>query len=62
MADRSELATARTQAAFQQAEADSATLANVRERCQQAANSWTKIADRIEKVGPAPVVKSDKAE
>ena len=61
MADMSELATARNQAAFQQVEADSATLANVRERRQQAADSWTKIADRIEKVGLTFVAKADKA-
>lgn len=56
----SELVTARTQAALQQAEADAATLANVRERCQQAADSWTKIADRIEKSGLTTAVKPDK--
>lgn len=50
-APMSGLATARAQAAVQQANADAAILANVRERCQEAADSWTKLADRIERVG-----------
>lgn len=59
MADVSEHATARAQAASLQAEADATTLVNVRERCQQAADSWTKIADRIERVGLTFVAKVD---
>ncbi len=39
----------RDQAALQQTQADAATLANVRERCQNAANAWTGLADRIQR-------------
>ena len=53
----------RDQAARQQGEADAATLENVRERCQRAADAWTELADRIERNDarrasrdPAPVV------
>lgn len=40
----------RTRAAAEQANADAATLANVRERCERAAKAWTEIADRAERV------------
>jgi hypothetical protein len=39
----------RARAAAEQANADGATLANVRERCQRAADSWAKMADRAER-------------
>ena len=35
------------QAHEQQSAADAATLENVRERCQRAANAWTELAVRI---------------
>lgn len=40
----------RTRAAAEQANADVATLANVRERCERAAKAWTEMADRAERV------------
>ena len=40
----------RTRAAAEQANADSATLTNVRERCERAAKAWTEMADRAERV------------
>jgi len=65
----------REQAAQQKAAADAATLQNVRERCQRAADSWTALAARseraerqraaaqkpVEAIGPAPAdnVKGD---
>jgi hypothetical protein len=39
----------RARAVAEQANADAADLANVRERCQRAADSWTKMADRAER-------------
>ena len=39
----------REQAAQQQIAADAATLQNVRERCQRAADAWTALADRSER-------------
>ncbi|CAA9487618.1 MAG: hypothetical protein AVDCRST_MAG39-550 [uncultured Sphingomonadaceae bacterium] len=39
----------REQAARQQADADAATLDNVRDRCQRAADAWTLLAERIER-------------
>ena len=39
----------RDQAAVQQAAADAATLGNVRDRCQQAANAWTGLAERLQR-------------
>jgi len=39
----------REQAAQQKAEADAATLQNVRERCLRAADSWTALAARGER-------------
>ena len=38
----------RTQAARQQADADAATLDNVRDRSQRAADAWGKLADQLE--------------
>lgn len=40
----------RTRAAAEQANADSATLSNVRERSERAAKAWTEMADRAERV------------
>lgn len=40
----------RTRAAAEQANADAATLANVRERSERAAKAWTEMADRAERV------------
>lgn len=37
----------REQAAREQSLADGATLVNVRERCQSAANAWTGLAERL---------------
>ena len=39
----------REQAARQQADADTASLDNVRDRCQRAADAWTLLAERIER-------------
>lgn len=39
----------RTRAAAEQANADAATLTNVRERCERAAKAWTDMADRAER-------------
>ena len=39
----------REQASRQQSEADAATLANVRDRCQRAADAWTVLADRLQR-------------
>lgn len=39
----------RAQAAKAQADADSATLSNVRERCERSARAWTEMAMRAEK-------------
>ena len=38
------------QAAQQRVLAEDATLANVRERCQRAADAWAKLADQSERV------------
>jgi hypothetical protein len=38
------------QAAQQQAAAEAATLQNVRERCQRAADSWAALAERTERI------------
>lgn len=43
----------REQAAEQQEAADSATLENVRERCQRAADAWSALATRTERVARA---------
>ena len=40
----------RTRAAAEQANADAATLTNVRERSERAAKAWTEMADRAERV------------
>lgn len=40
----------REQAALQRAAAEAATLQNVRERCQRAADSWTALASKSEQV------------
>ena len=40
----------REQASQQQAAADAATLQNVRDRCQGAADAWTTLAARSERV------------
>lgn len=40
----------RAQAAKAQADADAATLANVRDRCQRSARAWAEMADRAERV------------
>ena len=52
----------REQAAQQQLAADAATLDNVRERCQRAADAWLGLANRSERAESARVqVASDKA-
>lgn len=40
----------RSRAAAEHAAADSATLANVRDRCERSAKAWTDMADRAERV------------
>lgn len=45
----------RTQAEQQQAAADTATLQNVRERCQRAADAWMALATRTERSDTARV-------
>ncbi len=40
----------RAQAAKAQADADAATLENVRERCQRSATAWAEMAERAERV------------
>lgn len=47
----------RLYAAKAQAEADSATLANVRERNQRAALAWSQMADRQERTDTARLVR-----
>jgi len=51
----------RDQAAQQQHAADTATLQNVRERCQRAADAWSVLAERTERADNARVqIASDK--
>lgn len=48
----------REQASRQQIEADAATLSNVRERCQRAADAWTVLADRLQRADDLRTSKS----
>lgn len=49
------------QAALQQQAADTATLQNVRERCQRAADAWSVLAERTERADNArALIASDK--
>ena len=43
----------RQQASEQSLAADTATLANVRERCQRAMSAWTALAERIQRADDA---------
>ena len=53
----------REQAAQQQIAADAATLQNVRERCQRAAEAWAALADRSERADNTRIqAASDKRE
>ena len=45
----SETSIYRLQAAYQQADAEAATLTNVRQRCERAAYAWTQMAERVER-------------
>lgn len=49
------------QAAQQTMAADAATLANVRDRCQRAADAWTNLAARSERANAARLARPETA-